>query len=94
MQNHFAFNYFIGNKKAMFYCLRKYYEITNQHVFDFLPLTFHISRATEDPEYKKFLRYYEEFRNSRRQTKTQNVWIVKPGEFTNRGHGITVCETL
>ena len=59
MQNHFAFNYFIGNKKAMFYCLRKYYEITQQNVFEFLPLTFHISRGTEDPEYRKFLRYYE-----------------------------------
>lgn len=24
----------------------------------------------------------------------KNVWIVKPGEFTNRGHGITVCDSL
>lgn len=23
-----------------------------------------------------------------------NIWIVKPGEFTNRGNGITVCKTL
>ena len=24
----------------------------------------------------------------------QNIWIVKPGEDTNRGVGITVCQTL
>ena len=24
----------------------------------------------------------------------QNVWIVKPGENTNRGNGITVCKEL
>lgn len=23
-----------------------------------------------------------------------NIWIVKPGENTNRGHGISVCSTL
>ena len=24
----------------------------------------------------------------------KNIWIVKPGEETNRGYGITVCETM
>jgi tubulin---tyrosine ligase len=24
----------------------------------------------------------------------RNIWIVKPGELTNRGRGITVCSTL
>lgn len=24
----------------------------------------------------------------------QNIWIVKPGELTNRGRGITVCSIL
>lgn len=23
-----------------------------------------------------------------------STWIVKPGEFTNRGTGITVCQSL
>ena len=26
--------------------------------------------------------------------KVRNIWIVKPGEITNRGTGITVCENL
>ena len=24
----------------------------------------------------------------------KNLWIVKPGENTNRGHGITVCKSI
>jgi hypothetical protein len=39
--------------------MRKYYEITGQNIFDYLPLTFHIARGTEDPQYKEFLHYYE-----------------------------------
>jgi tubulin polyglutamylase TTLL1/tubulin monoglycylase TTLL3/8 len=31
---------------------------------------------------------------NRKRFKIQNVWIVKPGENTNRGSGITVCKEL
>jgi hypothetical protein len=24
----------------------------------------------------------------------KNIWIMKPGEFTNRGKGISVCSSL
>ena len=24
----------------------------------------------------------------------RNIWIVKPGEISNRGNGITVCDEL
>lgn len=26
--------------------------------------------------------------------KVHNIWIVKPGEFTNRGNGIQICNSL
>ena len=26
--------------------------------------------------------------------KIRNIWIVKPGEISNRGNGITVCDEL
>jgi len=26
--------------------------------------------------------------------KLKNIWIVKPGEFSNRGKGITVCNKI
>ena len=35
-------NYVLGNKKAMFYNMKQYYEIKNDDVFKYLPKTFHI----------------------------------------------------
>ncbi len=96
VHNHFNANYFIGNKKAMFYSMRKYYELLGMNVFDYLPLTFHISKGVDDVEYQKFLKYYTQYQEASKTDKkaVKNIWIVKPGEFTNRGTGITVCSSL
>lgn len=42
MHNHIEYNFVLGNKKLLFYNMRSYYESMNKHVFDYLPLTFHI----------------------------------------------------
>lgn len=52
-----------------------------------IPLTFHIKSGQDDPEYFKFVETYN--RLASEQT-TQNVWIIKPGENSNRGSGIQV----
>jgi hypothetical protein len=52
IHNHLECNYFIGNKKALFYNLRQYYTLLNKNVFDYLPLTFHIKKGVDDREYK------------------------------------------
>ena len=49
--NHFECNYFIGNKKALFYAMRRYYKLNKQDPFDFIPLTFHISEGLDDTEF-------------------------------------------
>ena len=51
IHNHLECNYYLGNKKALFYSLRKYYTLLGKNVFDYIPLTFHISKGLEDPEY-------------------------------------------
>ena len=57
-----------------------------------LPLTFHITKGIKDPEYTRFVQYYEQIQEEKKTTKNiKNAWIVKPGENTNRGTGITVC---
>lgn len=33
IQNHFECNYFLGNKKALFYSLKKYYILLNKDPF-------------------------------------------------------------
>ena len=83
------------------------------HVFNFLPVTFHIKNGLDDPEFKKFINYYydqeEKVRlnkqrirelkeegqlaKAKQNKKVRNIWIIKPGENTNRGTGIIVSYT-
>ena len=67
--------------------MRAYYNELYVDPFQYIPLTFHIKTGLEDPEFNKFKNYFD------KNTK-KNIWIVKPGEETNRGYGITVCETM
>jgi hypothetical protein len=95
--NHFECNYYIGNKKALFYAMRKYYKLYGEDPFDYIPLTYHISGGLEDAEFGEFLDRYNMLNEERAKNKAvdlKNIWIVKPGEVTNRGRGITVCATL
>ncbi|EAS02300.2 tubulin-tyrosine ligase family protein (macronuclear) [Tetrahymena thermophila SB210] len=100
--NHLQFNYMLGNKKALFYNMRQYYQLMKDDVFNYLPLTYHLTRGTEDKEFRNFLKKFKEIENSnndndeskKSQKKMKNVWIVKPGEITNRGNGIQVCDNL
>lgn len=49
VHNHVQRNYVLGNKKALFATMRKYYEAHEKNVFEYLPLTFHIQSGLEDP---------------------------------------------
>ena len=78
--------------------MRVYYEATNQQVFDYLPLTFHIKDGLQDREFTKFEETYNNPDKNENIVKYpamgKELWIVKPGENTNRGCGITVCREL
>lgn len=106
MHNHFTSNFHLGNKKALFYNLKEYYELTGGNLFKAIPLTFHIKKGTKDPQYKRLLAYYKKRQmHIKKQEKEmengeivkrplRNIWIVKPGELTNRGNGITVIDEI
>ena len=91
MSNHLENNFLLSNKKALFLNLRQYYLSQKMDPFDFIPLTFHIRTGLDDPEFARFKEYYNE---KQQDPSEKNVWIVKPGENTNRGVGITICENL
>lgn len=63
MHNHFFYNYEIGNKKALFYNLKHYYEIIGVDPYNSIPLTFHIKKGVTDPEYAKFLKYFKKIKS-------------------------------
>lgn len=54
-----------------------------------MPVTFHIKTGLDDPEYEKFKQTYDEATDPK-----ANIWIIKPGENTNRGNGISVSKDL
>lgn len=39
----------MGNKKALFYNLRYYYNLIQKNVYEIIPLTFHIRNGQKDP---------------------------------------------
>lgn len=60
-------------------------------------MTFHIKDGVNDKEFLKFVDIYNgkdinTYGNMDKMGKS--IWIVKPGENTNRGAGINVCKDL
>jgi len=75
--------------------MRKFYELQGENVFNALPLTFHITKGLDDPQFAIFLQAYADFEERQKRGEDfKNIWIMKPGENSNRGNGITVCHGL
>lgn len=45
VHNHLPNNYIIGNKKALYYTMTKYYEKVGQNPFEYLPETYHVQNG-------------------------------------------------
>ena len=88
--NHLEGNTQLGNKKAMFHNMKRYYESLGKDPFKVMPMTFHIKNGKEDEEYEEFVKSFHIFE----KTTCQNVWIIKPGENSNRGMGISLAKDL
>jgi tubulin polyglutamylase TTLL1/tubulin monoglycylase TTLL3/8 len=91
LYNKLEFNQHLANKKGLFKSMKNYYEALDKNLFDCLPLTFHIKSKENDSEFDKFVETFQEIENSK---KNLNLWIVKPGENSNRGQGICLASTL
>jgi len=95
-------NYHLSNKKALFYNLKIYYEALQNGVkwWHKLPLTFHVKEGLQDAQFLKFQAFFngeeslEESYDETIKSLGKQIWIVKPGENTNRGCGIQVCKEL
>ena len=92
LHNKLEFNYCLTNKKGLHQTMKRFYEDRNENIFDKLPITFNV-KGSSCEEFSKFLKLFNSFEGKKSQM-FKNIWIVKPGEFSNRGTGITVCKTL
>jgi tubulin polyglutamylase TTLL1 len=82
MQNKLEYHYNLSDKKSLYCNMKIYYERSGRNVFENLPLTFHISGDLKD---------VEEFKLAAKCS-PKTLWIVKPGENTNRGNGIFLSD--
>lgn len=94
LYNRIEDNYHLSDKKALFINMKKYYDKLNLDVFDYLPTTFHI-KDLDDPQFQNFKDYFlETNQKCVSDEEEKNIWIIKPGENTNRGIGITVMDSI
>ena len=84
LHNRLSNNSSICNKKEMFKNMKKFYDGLGLNVFEKIPLTFHVESGLTDPQFMIFASQFEE----------GSIWIIKPGECTNRGKGIKVSSSL
>jgi glutathione synthase/RimK-type ligase-like ATP-grasp enzyme len=70
--------------------MKAFYDRQGKNVFEHLPVTFHVKRFDDDA-WKDFTRYYAEDQQAHSsEGEGKRLWIVKPGENSNRGNGITI----
>lgn len=90
-------NYELCSKKRLFSNMVNYYKSINKDPFEYIPLTFHITHGARDPNFLAFKNKFREISEKIQETNDKylkNCWLVKPGEGTNRGTGISVCSSI
>ena len=104
LSNHLEGHIHLSNKKALYYNMKTYYESLGENPFEYIPLTFHIKDGVDSEEFKQFEEEFklneslndqsnaklDNLTSKDRKNRMHNIWIIKPGENTNRGSGITV----
>jgi hypothetical protein len=88
--NHFEGNYALCTKGGLCESLRSFYLGHGRDPFGAVPLTFVIRKGSEDGEFAQFRKAFESVKAS----SGQHIWLVKPGEWANRGCGIQVFDKL
>ena len=76
-------NHNLSNKKELFVNLTQYCKEKNLLIFEYIPITFHVL-TPEDSQLALAEKNFNQI---------GGLWIVKPGEDTNRGSGIVICNT-
>lgn len=88
MYNHIDGINAIATKSGLFMTLRDFYKERGVRLFDVVPETYMINVECKSPaEVDRKDRQLDEFL---RNVPWDSIWILKPGENTNRGQGIQI----
>jgi tubulin monoglycylase TTLL3/8 len=80
IHNHFPNNSCISDKKNLLLHLSRYLESKSRDVFQFFPESYELN-DTNHPIMDKLQQESDQHKD---------YWIIKPGENSNRGRGITI----
>ena len=92
--NKLEFNDHLTNKKSLYFTLKTYCNLLNIDLFRIIPVTYHIVNGENDSEFERFIHENAYLDANSQEVRLNGVWIVKPGENTNRGTGIAVVSTV
>lgn len=84
LYNRLERNFEVTSKRGLLLNLKRYYEGQGREPFAVLPLTYLVEEPQGDVGLEAFKEAYTE----------NSMWIIKPGENTNCGHGIHVSRSL
>ena len=76
-------------KRICFWIWSNYYNEIGEELDKHIPITF-IVTGSKSEEYKQFETYFQNLKEQNKNTQ----FILKPGEFSNRGQEITVWNSL
>jgi len=93
LSNHLEGCMQLGNKKSLYENMKKYYDLINKDIYEIMPMTFHIANGILDPEFTKFHEIFLQLSKCE-ESVSHNIWIIKPGENTNRGAGIYLSNDI
>ncbi|CAI2383827.1 unnamed protein product [Moneuplotes crassus] len=90
LYNHIPGNSCISNKKNLFKNMYRYYLNQSKDPWKYLPITYLVTSTEDDA----FLKFVDETSADFEDPYKPNLWIIKPGECSNRGNGIKVCVSI
>mmetsp|Transcript_86761 Transcript_86761/g.165808 ORF Transcript_86761/g.165808 Transcript_86761/m.165808 type:complete len:734 (-) Transcript_86761:120-2321(-) len=86
--NHFEGNGLLCTKCGLCEVMTEYYMAHNRDPFGALPLTFVVRQGSSDEQFAEWRRAYDAIEAE----SGQKIWLVKPGEWANRGCGIRIYD--
>mmetsp|Transcript_86543 Transcript_86543/g.197507 ORF Transcript_86543/g.197507 Transcript_86543/m.197507 type:complete len:418 (+) Transcript_86543:326-1579(+) len=91
VHNHFEGNSSLCQKKSLCGNLAAHCAAAGKDPFDAVPLTFVVgAEGVDGAEWRHFAEVYQAYADMQ----VLNIWIVKPAEFSNRGCGIRIFDSL
>jgi len=86
LHNHFEGSGWLCTKRGICESMTEFYQSIGRDPFGAIPLTFIVRDGTTDPQFAQFRLAFDAFKAEAKHC----MWLVKPGEWGNRGCGIRI----